>query len=150
MTHFQDDIVAIITFTLYKVDKILKAPICSNIQNKLFEVNFFRSFAGFTIVLHVNAGKIFLKFWYVDLVFLPFFLRIRLLVGPCVNLWLCGRLRDIFVSSSLEYTHQHRRSQDFWLGGAQTTNHMQWRHQKFSKKEVFVGQRYRRMEDLKL
>ena len=26
---------------------------------------------------------------------------------------------------------------------------MQWRHQKFLKEEVFVGQRYRRMEDLK-
>ena len=33
--------------------------------------------------------------------------------------------------------------------GAQTPNYMQWRHQKFSKKELFVGQRYRRMEDLK-
>ena len=37
----------------------------------------------------------------------------------------------------------------FWLGGAQTTYHMQWRHWKFSKKELFVGQGYRRMEDLK-
>ena len=27
----------------------------------------------------------------------------------------------------------HRRSQDFWLGGGQTTNPMKWRHQKFSK-----------------
>ena len=35
----------------------------------------------------------------------------------------------------------------YW--GAQTTNHMQRRHQNFSKEEVFVGQRYRRMEDLK-
>ena len=43
----------------------------------------------------------------------------------------------------------HRRSQDFWLGGAQTTNHMQLRHQKFSKKELFVEQKYRIMEDLK-
>ena len=34
--------------------------------------------------------------------------------------------------------------------GAQITNHMQWRHQNFSKEELFVGQRYRRMEDLKL
>ena len=34
----------------------------------------------------------------------------------------------------------HRRSQDFWLGGGgQTTNHMQWRHQKFSKKELLWG-----------
>ena len=64
MTYLQDDIVAVITFTLYEVDKILKAPICSNIQNKLFEVDFLRLFAGFMIVLHVNAGKIFLKFWY--------------------------------------------------------------------------------------
>ena len=43
-------------------------------------------------------------------------------------------------------SHQRRRSQDFWLGGAQTTNHMQCRYQKFSKKELFVGQGYRRME----
>ena len=42
----------------------------------------------------------------------------------------------------------HRRSQDFWLGG-QTKNDMQWRHQKFSKKELFVGPKYRRMEDQK-
>ena len=35
-----------------------------------------------------------------------------------------------------------------WLG-AQTTNHMQSRHQKFSKEKLFVGQRYHRMEDLK-
>ena len=33
--------------------------------------------------------------------------------------------------------------------GAQTTNHMQWHHQNFSKEELFVGQRYHRMEDLK-
>ena len=36
-----------------------------------------------------------------------------------------------------------------WGGGGQTTNHMQWRHQKFSKKELFVGQKYGRTEDLK-
>ena len=48
------------------------------------------------------------------------------------------------------YATEYRRSQDFWLGWAQITNHMQWRHQKFSKKEVFVGQKYRRTEDLKL
>ena len=34
--------------------------------------------------------------------------------------------------------------------GAQTTTHMQWRHQKFSKEEVFVGLSYRKKEDLKL
>ena len=33
--------------------------------------------------------------------------------------------------------------------GAQTTNHMQWRLQKFSKKELFAEKRYCRMEDLK-
>ena len=43
----------------------------------------------------------------------------------------------------------HGRSKGFWLGEGQTTNHMQWRHQKFSKEEIFVAQRYRRMEDLK-
>ena len=38
---------------------------------------------------------------------------------------------------------------EFLIGrGVQTTNHMQWRHQKFSKEEIFVGQRYW-MEDLK-
>ena len=36
----------------------------------------------------------------------------------------------------------------YWRG-AQTANHMQCRHQKFSKEELFVGQRYRRMEDQK-
>ena len=41
------------------------------------------------------------------------------------------------------------RSQDCWLDGAQTTNHMQWRHQNFSKEEVFAGQKYRRMENQK-
>ena len=41
----------------------------------------------------------------------------------------------------------HRRSQDFWLGKeeGQTTNHMQWRHHNFSKEELSVGQRYRKM-----
>ena len=34
-------------------------------------------------------------------------------------------------------------------GGGQTTNYMQWRHQKFSKREIFVIQRYRRMENQK-
>ena len=43
----------------------------------------------------------------------------------------------------------HRRTRNFWLGEAETTNHLQWRHQKFSNEEGFVGQRYRRMEDLK-
>ena len=43
----------------------------------------------------------------------------------------------------------HRLSLDFWFGEAQTINHMQRCHPKFSKKELFVGQRYRRMEDLK-
>ena len=33
--------------------------------------------------------------------------------------------------------------------GAQTTNDVQRRHQRFSNEELFVGQRYRRMEDLK-
>ena len=28
-------------------------------------------------------------------------------------------------------------------------NHMQWRHQIFSKEELFMEQRYRRMEDQK-
>ena len=28
-------------------------------------------------------------------------------------------------------------------------NHMQWGYQKFSKQEVFVGQRYEKVEDLK-
>ena len=37
----------------------------------------------------------------------------------------------------------------FDWGGGQTTNYMQQRHQKFSKDELFVGQRYRKMEDLK-
>ena len=55
-----------------------------------------------------------------------------------------------FFGKLLSSMWQNRRSQDFWLGGGgQTTNHMQWRHQKFSKKELFCGQRYRRMEDLK-
>ena len=57
-----------------------------------------------------------------------------------------------FVLPDLIYdviARSRRRSQDFWLGGAQTANYMQWRHQKFSKKELFVGHRYRRMEDLK-
>ena len=40
-------------------------------------------------------------------------------------------------------------ARNFDFGGAQTTNHMQWRHQKFSKEELFVGQRYLTMEDLK-
>ena len=40
-------------------------------------------------------------------------------------------------------------ARNFWLGGGQTKNDMQWRHQKFSKEELFVGQRYRRMYDLK-
>ena len=31
--------------------------------------------------------------------------------------------------------------------GAQTTNHMQWRHQKLQKRNFLRGQRYRRMED---
>ena len=35
-------------------------------------------------------------------------------------------------------------------GGDQTTNRMHWHYQKFSRKKVFVGQRYRRMEDQKL
>ena len=33
--------------------------------------------------------------------------------------------------------------------GAQTANDVQRRHQRFSNEELFVGQRYRRMEDLK-
>ena len=35
------------------------------------------------------------------------------------------------------------------IGRAQITNHVQWRHQNFSKEELFAGQRYHRMEDLK-
>ena len=35
------------------------------------------------------------------------------------------------------------------IGGAQTTNHMQWRHQKILKEELYVVPRYRRMEDRK-
>ena len=39
---------------------------------------------------------------------------------------------------------------EFLIGRkAQTTNHMQCHHQKFSKEELFVGQRYHRMEYLK-
>ena len=38
---------------------------------------------------------------------------------------------------------------EFLVGGKQTTNYMQWRHQKFSKEELFEVQRYRRMEDQK-
>ena len=34
-----------------------------------------------------------------------------------------------------------------WGGGGQTTTYMQCRHQKFSKEEVFVGRRYRRIDD---
>ena len=34
----------------------------------------------------------------------------------------------------------------FDWGGAQATNHMHWRHQKFSEEERFVEQRYRRMK----
>ena len=41
-----------------------------------------------------------------------------------------------------------RCNQDFWLGVAQATNNMQWRY-KFSKEELFVGQRYLRMKDPK-
>ena len=37
----------------------------------------------------------------------------------------------------------------FLIGGAQSKNHMQRSHQKFSKEELFVGQRYRRMKDQK-
>ena len=33
--------------------------------------------------------------------------------------------------------------------GGQTTIHLQWRHQNFSQEEVFVGQRYRKVEDQK-
>ena len=36
----------------------------------------------------------------------------------------------------------------FDWGGGQTTNHLQCRHQKFSKEELFAGLSYRRMEDL--
>ena len=47
-------------------------------------------------------------------------------------------------------TKEHRRNQDFCRGeGAQTTNHIQWRRQKFLKQEVFVGLRYRKIEDQK-
>ena len=35
----------------------------------------------------------------------------------------------------------HWRSQEFWSGGSNTI-HMHWRHQIFSKQELFVGQRY--------
>ena len=45
--------------------------------------------------------------------------------------------------------HDHRRSQDFLLGGALTTNHMHDVIRSFQKRNFFVGQRYRRMEDLK-
>ena len=41
------------------------------------------------------------------------------------------------------YVARHRRGPDFDGGGNQTTNHMQRRHQKFSKKEFFEGQRCR-------
>ena len=41
------------------------------------------------------------------------------------------------------------RTPEFLVGEAKTTNHMKLRHQNFSKEEVFVGQRYRRMENLK-
>ena len=38
----------------------------------------------------------------------------------------------------------------FLIGwGVQTTNHMQSRHQKFSKEKICVAQRYHWMEDLK-
>ena len=45
----------------------------------------------------------------------------------------------------------HRRSQDFWLGngGGGNAIHVQWRHQKFSKGGIFMGQRYRKMEGQK-
>ena len=36
-----------------------------------------------------------------------------------------------------------------WGGGGQTKNHIQWSRQKFSKEELFVRQRCRRMEDQK-
>ena len=39
---------------------------------------------------------------------------------------------------------------EFFTGGGQPTNPLQWRHQKFSKKELFMVQRYRRIEDQKL
>ena len=72
----------------------------------------------------------------------------------CISLFSTGPKLDNFCGKKFTLglsplPLSHRRSQDFWLGGAQTTNHMQWRHQKFSKKELFVGQRYHRMEDLK-
>ena len=45
-----------------------------------------------------------------------------------------------FGAGSLIYgLGDHRRSQDFWLGGAQTTNHTQWRRQKFSKSNFLLG-----------
>ena len=37
-----------------------------------------------------------------------------------------------------------------WGEGGQTTNHSQRRREKFSKEELFMGQRYRRPEDQKL
>ena len=45
----------------------------------------------------------------------------------------------------------HRRSQNFWLGGGLKLQIIcnEWPHQKFSKEELFVGQRYCWMEDLK-
>ena len=42
----------------------------------------------------------------------------------------------------------HRLCQDFWLGeGGETVHHMQQRHQIFSKRGTFMGQR---MKDQKL
>ena len=40
----------------------------------------------------------------------------------------------------------HRCSQDFGLSGGQTANHMQWRHQKFSKRETFYGTKNKRSQ----
>ena len=39
----------------------------------------------------------------------------------------------------------------FLIGGeGQTTYHSQWGNQNFSKREIFMGQRYRKMEQQKL
>ena len=38
---------------------------------------------------------------------------------------------------------------DWGGGGDQTTIHLEWRHQKFSQEELFVGQKYHKVENQK-
>ena len=52
--------------------------------------------------------------------------------------WPWPRSLQVLENTLSSAEDSHKRSQDFWLGEAKATNHMQWCHQKFSKKELFV------------